>query len=116
MTWVVPSLEFEIFRKLWIFAASGSRVWIASISTDQPVDHKFERTWCLIPIYGTDNHHSVRRRPLRIDFAHPVAHLPHRVIRITGTRPMAKRHRCRNTCLARVDDSSIFRSEPAHIE
>src|SRR5258706_2267490 len=113
MTWIVPALEFKFFSELWIFAACGGRIGIASISAHQPIDHEFERTWRLIPIYWTDNHDAVCGRPLRVYFCHPVAHLPHCVIGITGTRPMTKRHRGRNTGLARIDDPSILRGESA---
>src|SRR5512132_2133605 len=113
MTWVVPAPVFVFCSWLWGLASCRDRTRIASSCAHQPIDHEFERTWRLVPIDRTNNHDAVCRRPLRVNFCHPVAYLPHSVIGITGTRPMTKRHRGRNTCLARIDDPSIFRGESA---
>src|SRR5713226_8999979 len=116
MSRIVPTLELECFCSFWIFAARRGRVRIAAIGANQSVDHELERTRCLIPVDRANNHDALGGYPTRIDFRHPVTDLTHRVIRIAGARPMAKRHRGGDARLARVDDASVLRSEPTQVE
>ena len=58
----------------------------------------------------------MRRGPTRVNFRHPVVDLSHGMVGIAGAGPVAQWHRCRDAGLARIDDSTILRREPAQIQ
>src|SRR5690349_10525054 len=80
VTRVGPAGQLQPFGFNGILAAGRSRIRIAAVGAYQTVDHELERRWRLIPVDWAHDHDAVRRDPLRIDFIHPVAGLPDRVI------------------------------------
>jgi hypothetical protein len=116
MARIRPAFQFQRLGLVCFFAMGGGRIGIAAVSADQPIHHRFQPGWRVIPVHRRHDHYSVGRDPQRVDLVHPVVSLAQRIIRVAATRPMTQRHGSRDAGLARMNLLAEFRGKAAKIE
>ena len=104
-----PAGEFDLLGLGDIFTRSRCRIGIATIGTNQAIDHELQAARHLIPIDGGGDEDAVRGHPFRVDLIHPIVSLAKAVIRIAAARPVTERHGRRDAGLARMNLAAVFR-------